>query len=335
MSSVSHPSRAKLARRLHHQYVERHVTAAQAAAAELGIGLEVESIRSALAYEPGFLLRLSVKIGAPINVALVALIKGDRGACTPGGWLEPLPDVDCTGVHAPLSTQLVQFNILIALLVGVLWLVLAGEGNAIPRCSKPIYPLLGLLAASADVARPTTRYTEAINLSQRVSLLGLPLRTFARNAAADFGNRRTLRRALAMHLNRVDATFIRAADQLASDREASARKLAELAALAANNIAAGRFTAVLPPTALAEEAPVEPDRLDGRRLATACLWAAIVTASFLSLSPLGAPVELLVPLALVWFPVLVYTLLAFRYGLSEATRLTRSIGGFFSASPPL
>lgn len=75
---------------------------------------------------------------------------------------------------------------------------------------------------------------------------------------------------------------------------------------------------------------------DGRRLATACLWAAaIVTASFVALSPLGAPVELLVPLAVVAFPVMVYTLLAFQYGLSEATRLTRSIGGFFSAGPPL
>ncbi|MFE2970449.1 hypothetical protein ACFXKC_43770 [Streptomyces sp. NPDC059340] len=45
--------------------------------------------------------------------------------------------------------------------------------------------------------------------------------------------------------------------------------------------------------------------------------------------------ELLVPLALVAFIVVVYALLAFRYGLSEATRLTRNIGGFFSASPPL
>ncbi|MGI5196525.1 hypothetical protein ACQEVY_23230 [Streptomyces sp. CA-288835] len=33
--------------------------------------------------------------------------------------------------------------------------------------------------------------------------------------------------------------------------------------------------------------------------------------------------------------ILVYTLLASRFGLSEATRLTRSVGGFFSASPPL
>ncbi|MFH8469513.1 helix-turn-helix domain-containing protein [Streptomyces sp. NPDC017991] len=41
------------------------------------------------------------------------------------------------------------------------------------------------------------------------------------------------------------------------------------------------------------------------------------------------------PAKLVTFLVMVYALLAFRYGLSEATRLTRSIGGFFSANPPL
>ena len=41
------------------------------------------------------------------------------------------------------------------------------------------------------------------------------------------------------------------------------------------------------------------------------------------------------PLAMVTFLVMVYALLAFRHGLSEATRLTRSIGGFFSVNPPL
>ncbi|MFE4336576.1 hypothetical protein ACFRQM_46740 [Streptomyces sp. NPDC056831] len=75
--------------------------------------------------------------------------------------------------------------------------------------------------------------------------------------------------------------------------------------------------------------PLEPDRLDGRRLTTACLWAAgIITASFLALPLRG-------PAGLVGFLVLVHALLAFRYGLSEATRLKRSIGGFVSASPPL
>jgi hypothetical protein len=193
-----------------------------------------------------------------------------------------------------------------------------------------------LLEFSTTVARPDARYTEAIKLSQKVSLLGVLLRRLASNAAADFGNRRALRRAMAGHLNRVDAAFIEAADRLAGDRATSAKQLAELSALAANNISAGRFTTILPTEALTAEASLEPDQLDGRRLGAACLWAAvIVTVSFLVLSALGAPVELLVPLAVVAFLVLVYALLASRYGLSEATRLTRSIGGFFSASPPL
>ncbi|MGW1364746.1 hypothetical protein ACWCQP_45990 [Streptomyces chartreusis] len=306
------------------------------AASELGLDLDTDTIRSALAYERGMLPVLAFKLAAVSNVVLVTLIAGNRGVCTPGGLLEPTPTGDCTGVWASWSAQLVPLNFLLAVFIALVWFNSASEGWSIQRCSKPIYPLLILLAASATVARPTTRYAEAIKLSQRVSHLGLPLRTFAGNAASDFGSRRALRRELKTHLNRVDAAFIQTADQLAGDRTAAARRLAELANVAANNIAAGRFTAVLPAEALPEEASLEPDRLDGRRLATACLVAAaIVILGFLALSPLGAPVELLLPLALVAFLVLIYTLLAFRFGLSEATRLTRSIGGFFSASPPL
>ncbi|MGQ4482664.1 hypothetical protein [Streptomyces sp. SAS_276] len=229
-----------------------------------------------------------------------------------------------------------SFNILLAISIAIVWINSAAGGWSIPRCSRPIYPLLSLLTVSAIVARPATKYTEAIKLSQQVSRLGLLLRTLAGNAASDFGSRRAFRRELTTHLNRVDAAFIEAADQLAADRTTAARRLAELGALASNNIANGRFTAVLPAEALADEVSLEPDRLDGRRLATACLFAAVIVIfTFVVLSPLGAPVELLVPLAVVAFPVLVYTLIAFRYGLSEATRLTRSIGGFFSAGPPL
>lgn len=322
--------------RLHHRCVEKRVTAAEAAAAELGLELEAATIRQALTYERGQFSRMALKAVIVMGAFVLLMIAFYRGSCRPGGQLEPSPTTDCSWAKVNWFTTMWQFQIPVVLILGIMLVQAAMQGETIARCSKPLYPLLNLLTVSATVARPDTRYTEAINLSKQVSHLGLPLRTFARHAAADFGNRRALRGALATHLNRVDAAFIEAADQLAGDREASAKKLAELAALAANNIAAGRFTAVLPAEALAEEAPIEPDRLDGRRLATACLWAAvIVTASFIALAPLGAPVELLVPLALVGFLVLVYTLLAFRYGLSEATRLTRSIGGFFSASPPL
>lgn len=216
------------------------------------------------------------------------------------------------------------------------WPYEAMRGETISRCSKPLYLLLDLLVSGAAVARPGTQYVEAIKLSRKVSGLGLPLRKFARHAAADFGDRRALRTELIKHLNRVNVTFAEAANQLASAPESSARRLSELAARAANSIAAGRFAALLPEEMIAQDAQLEPDRLDGRRLGSAVLLAVVVvTAFFIVLSSLGAPVELVVTLALVAFPATVFTLLAFRYGLSEATRLTRSIGGFFSASPPL
>ncbi|MFI5688400.1 hypothetical protein [Streptomyces sp. NPDC051636] len=336
MSAAAQPSWMHPLLRLHHRCVEKRVTAAETAAAELGLELEAATIRQALTYERGQFPRMALKAVIVMGAFVLLMIAFYRGSCRPGGQLEPSPTTDCSWAKVNWFTTMWQFQIPVVLILGIMLVQAAMQGETIARCSKPLYPLLSLLTVSATVARPDTRYTEAINLSQQVSHLGLPLRTFARHAAADFGNRRMLRGALATHLNRVDAAFIEAADRLAGDREASAKQLAKLAALAANNIAAGRFTAVLPAEALAEEAPLEPDRLDGRRLATACLWAAvIVTASFIALAPLGAPVELLVPLALVGFLVLVYTLLAFRYGLSEATRLTRSIGGFFSASPPL
>lgn len=336
MSSAGQPSWRHLMLRLHHGYVERRVTEAQTGATELGLHLDVDTIRSALAFERGLLPLVAVKIATVGNCILVILLVGNRAVCTPGGLMEPTSTDDCTGVRTNLFVQLVPLNFLMAVSIALVLFQLASEGWSIPRCSRPIYPLLRLLAASAVVTRPATRYTEAIKLSQSVSRLGLPLRRFADRAALDFGKRPALRRELKTHLNRVDAAFIQAADQLAGDRTVAALQLAELAALAANNIAAGRFTSVLPAEILPEEDSARPDQQDGRRLAIACLSAAVMLILvFYALSPLGAPVELLVPLAIVAFPILVYTLLASSLGLSEATRLTRSIGGFFSASPPL
>ncbi|SEF18975.1 hypothetical protein, partial [Streptomyces sp. Ag109_O5-10] len=219
---------------------------------------------------------------------------------------------------------------------GLFWVLEAMRGWLIARCSRPLYQLLDVLAFSATVTRAGTPYTESIKLSQRVSQLGQPLRTFADHASSDFGNRQALRSNLVDHVNQVDATFGKVANQLVSDRESSARKLGELAALGANSIAVGRFAAILPAEELAVDAPLEPDQLDGRRLAKACLWSvASVTTFFLALSLLGAPSALLLPMAMIAFIVLVYGILAFQYGLLEASRLTRSIGGFFSANPPI
>ncbi|MER7684852.1 hypothetical protein [Streptomyces sp. NPDC097610] len=312
------------------------MTAGQAAAAELGIELQDATIRDALMYERGQFPRMALKVMASASVFVLLLTALYHGSCTPGGVLKPSPTDDCSMAKVNWWTLLWQFDLLVLIALGFFWVADARQGGTIARCSRPLYPLLNLLTCSAAVARPGTRYTEAVKLSQQVSRLGLPLRTFASHAAADFGNRPALRSELTEHLSCVDAAFIKTANRLAGDPEASARTLGELAARAANSIAAGRFTVVLPAESLPRDAPLEPDQLDGRRLGAACLWAAvIVTSSFLILSPLGAPAELLVPLAMVAFFVLVYALLAFRYGLSEATRLTRSIGGFFSASPPL
>lgn len=336
MSSAGQPSWIHPLLRLHHRCVEKRLTAGGTAVAELGILLDLEKIRAALLYERGQYPRSALKFLAITSALIFLITVANTGACTPGGMLNPTPTMDCTQAHANPFTALWQLDCFVVPTLAVFWVQGAAQGQSVARCSKPLYPLLDLLCGAARVTRPGARHADAIELSQQVSRLGLPLRAVASQAAKDFGNRRRLRSTLSMHLNRVDAAFIETADRLAADREIAARKLADLAVLAATNIADGRFTTVLPDECLEEEVPLEPDRLDGRRLGAACMSAAVsVTVSFYVLSPLGAPAELLIPLAVVAFPVLVYTLLAFRFGLSEATRLTRSLGGFFSASPPL
>lgn len=302
----------------------------------MNVKLEVDTIRAALVYERRTYFQEMLKLNVGYDIFMALGWAFNRGVCTPGGVLEPETPSDCTLGQLSWDNMLDILLVVNVLALGLCWIQMAAMGETVPRCSKPIYPLLKLLTASATVARQNARHREAIKLSQQVSDSGLLLRALGRHAAADFGQRRALRRALTTHLSRVDAAFIHTADGLAADRTASTKQLAALAALAANNIAAGHFTALLPAEALAEQATLEPDRLDGRRLATACLWAVtIVTVSFVVLSPLGAPVELLVPLALAAFLVLVYALLALRYGLSEATRLTRSIVGLLPGNPSL
>lgn len=315
------------------------MSAAQTTADELGVELQSTAIHEALAYKRNDFPRTAANglLFMSLSFALWGVYV--HAECTPGGMLSPSPADDCSAGGLTWGEWwhvVLGFDLVMLFLLSLIWIVFAAQGMTIVRCAQPLYPLLKLLTDSAAVARAGSTHTQAVKLGSQVSNLGMQLRGLARNAASDFGNRRVLRNELTKHLTRVDAAFIEAANGLAGDREASARRLGKLTAQAANNIAAGRFTAVLPADIVAGDVPLEPDQLDGRRLGTACLWAAAsVTAVFLALSPLGAPGELLVPLAMVTFLVMVYALLAFRYGLSEATRLTRSIGGFFSANPPL
>ncbi|MFJ4633491.1 hypothetical protein [Streptomyces sp. NPDC088847] len=335
MSASNQPSWTHPLLRLHHRNIDKRVAGAQTAANELGIELQSTTIQEALAYKRGDFPRTAATGLLVIALAFALWAGFVHAKCTPGGMLSPSPADDCaagTLSWAEWWHTVLGFDLAMLFLLSLTWIVLAAQGMTIVGCAQPLYPLLKLLTHSAAVARANSTHTQAVKLGRLVSNLGMQLRGLARNAASDFGNRRALRNELTKHLTRVDAAFIETANGLAGDREASARRLGELSAQAANNIAAGRFTAVLPADIVAGDVPLEPDQLDGRRLGTACLLAAAsVTAVFLVLSPLGAPGELLVPLA---FLVMVYALLAFRYGLSEATRLTRSIGGFFSANPP-
>lgn len=320
---------------LHHRHVEKQLAAAQAGAAALGTELHVDKIREALAYQKCLYPRTALKVFACASAFFMFTAGVYQGACTKGGMLKPAPADDCSLAHDAWTNAFFLIG-MVLLFLALSWVAEAIRGETIARCSKPLYPLLSMVVSSAAVAGPGTPYLESIKLSQEVSRIAVPLQALARDAAADFGNRRALRSELIKHLNRANATFAKTANQLTIDRESAAKRLCELAACTANSIAAGRFAAVMPETMLAQDASIEPDRLDGRRLGVAVLGAsAVVTAFCLALVPLGASVGTLLLVAPVVFPVTVYTLLAFFHGLSEATRLTRSIGGFFPASPPV
>ncbi|MFD9444233.1 hypothetical protein ACFWBR_38120 [Streptomyces sp. NPDC060006] len=234
-----------------------------------------------------------------------------------------------------ISTICITFAIFSVLYALVFMLTDVRKGKNIARCSEPIYLLLDLINSCASViVDGGGRYTEAVKISKQVSELGLPLRNMARFAASEFGGRKNLRKTLKEHAEQVEATFIEAADGLVRDRDRAVNKLAKLAAASANGIAEGRFLEVLPDTDLVQESALEPDRLDGRRLATACIWSLIaVMATGIVLSPFGISSALVIPLMLVGFIVTVYVILAFRHGLAEATRLTRNIGSFFTPGP--
>ena len=263
--------------------------AAAQTADELGVELQATTIRDALAYKHKDFPRTAATALFFMSLFFALWAVCEHAECTPGGMLSPSPAEDCSTVGFTWGEWwylLLGFDLVILLALSLMWIVFAAQGMTIVRCAQPLYPLLKLLTDSAAVARAGSTHTQAVKLSRQVSNLGMRLRGLARNAAADFGNRRALRNELTKHLTRVDAAFVEAANGLACDRAASARRLGELTAQAANNIAVGRFTAVLPVDIVAGDVPLEPDQLDGRRLGTACLWAAaIVTASFLALSP--------------------------------------------------
>lgn len=343
MSGAGSPQWRHPVRGVHNRQVEKRVGRAEKAAADLGIAFDAHSVRKALAFRWGpYLLRLRRVLVAFVVLGITAVVTYGP-ACRPGGILDAGP-VSCGSYSAyvlgpggdPRTAGALVCISVVLVFVWSLW-----RADHIARCYEPLYPLLSLLSASGDlVGMAESHYTDAGRLRKKVRRVGLPLREVAGDAASAFGAGRAIRKELVSHVRLVETAFTQAADELMRDREGAARKLGLLAATAASSIAVDRFQEMLPeallPSEESGEGSLAPDRVDGLRLAKACMWSVLcVTLFSLLLAWLGAPAELMAPLAILAFPVAVYVLLAARHGLNEASRLTRSISAFFSSGPPL
>ncbi len=343
MSGAGSPQRRHPIQGLHNRQVEKHVGRAEKAAADLGVAFDTHSVRKALAFRwAPYLLRLRRVLIFFVVLGVTAVVTY-RPACRPGGILDVGP-ASCGSYSAyvlgpggdPRATTAFVCVSMVLVFVWSIW-----RAEHIARCYEPLYPLLSLLSASGDlVGMAESHYTDAGRLRKKVWRVGLPLREVAGDAASAFGVSRAIRKELVSHVRLVETTFTQAADELLRDREGAARKLGLLAATAASSIAVDRFQEILPeallPSEESGEGSLAPDRVDGLRLAKACTWSVLcVTLFSLLLAGLGVPAELMVPLAILAFPVAVYVLLAARHGLNEASRLTRSISTFFSPGPPV
>jgi hypothetical protein len=326
--------------RLHLRHVEKRMLPAQEAAVALGIPFDAAGLRTALAYErrePWRRIRGFVLILAILGVMAASLYPS---ACERPGGHPSLSAAECASPAAYLfgpGASLRSIAVLWALMWCVMIITGAQRGSYVASRYQPIYPLLDLLAISAVIATSDTpSHADAVKLNKKAAALPGPLHDVARHIASAYGDRKRVRAELWDHAARVAAEFTGAAEGLVADRSSAARRLGILSAAVAGNIAAERFTQLLSQAELREETPLEPDRLDGRRLARACLFSALAVAGCCSLlAALNAPVELLLPLALIAFLAIAYLSLASKYGLSEANRLTRAMGLFFSTSPPV
>lgn len=326
--------------RLHIRYVEKRMLPAEEAATALGISLDAAGIRNALAFErrePWRRLRRILVLLAILGVLAASIYPA---ACKrPGGHFS-LSRAECASPAAYLfgpGASMRDFVVLMAITCCMMIITGSRRGWFIASQYQPIYPLLDLLAASAGIATSdTASHADAVKLSKKAAALPGPLHDVARYIASEYGDRKRVRTELWDHAARVAAQFTDAAEGLVNDRSSAAKRLGLLSAAVAGNIAAERFAQMLPEAELPKEAPLEPDRLDGRRLARACLISALAVAACCAvLAALNTPVELLLPLALVAFLVIAYLFLASKYGLSEANRLTRAMVPFFSTSPPV
>ncbi|MFD7453119.1 hypothetical protein [Kitasatospora sp. NPDC059827] len=327
---VAPPWRRPL-RRLHHRTVERRAaTGAKDLRAVLGVPLDGGLLRRALTYQAEGQVVLRILVTGFLTVMVTGfLFVAMKGNCTPGGWL-PGPGAE----PSPCPTH--RYKVTVAQVIGLAaaaFTVAAVLRNAVgavavrPAC-KPVFTALDVLRACAQACEPGAGHPEAARLSKKAQALGQALVDAAGPVASDYGARPTTRKRLRQHARLVAALLERTADELLPDRDRATRKLAELAAVIAEQVADGQFTNLLrehgQPPDLPTSAPESPDRADGRRLAVAAVTALLVTISLaVTTGMLGLPAFVTAPLAAITVPLLTFLLLAHRFGLSEAVRLVQ------------
>ncbi|MDA2803815.1 hypothetical protein [Nocardiopsis suaedae] len=148
--------------------------------------------------------------------------------------------------------------------------------------------------------------------------------------ADDFGDDHGERKRFAVHVTQASNTFSRCGSELKRNPEGGAVEIGRLAYSAMNNVANNRFGEVLPAALIAADPSMSPDRADGRQLVKARCWGFAVTALILFLlAKIGVAAEVNVFVAAI-FPLVVYLVLAYQYGLNGANRIMRNIISMFT-----
>ncbi|MFJ7246241.1 hypothetical protein ACIQWA_16515 [Kitasatospora sp. NPDC098652] len=308
----------------------RAATGAKDLRAVLGVPLDVALLRRALIYQADGQVVFRIFATGLFAVMVTGfLFTAMKGNCTPGGWLPgPGAELSPCPTHRDKVTVAQVFGYSAAAFTVAAVLRSAVRAVAVRPAGKPVLPALDLLRACAQAAEPGAGHPEAARLSKVAQALGQALVDATGPVATDYGARPTTRKQLRQHARQVAALLERTADELLPDRDRATRKLAELAAVIAEQVADGQFTNLLrehgQPPDLPTSAPESPDRADGRRLAVAAVTALLVTISLaVTTGMLGLPAFVTAPLAAITVPLLTFLLLAHRFGLSEAVRLVQ------------
>ncbi|SOB89017.1 hypothetical protein SAMN06272789_7346 [Streptomyces sp. 1331.2] len=280
-----------------------------------------------------------IAIGGFDFIFLSVVLATWKGACTTGGLLPSGGGslAACPTHHEKVSAGLVVLTVSLALWVASVTRS-ARTGVRVQYCYQALIPALEVLGACGQV-QVLGGHQAAAELSKKAAALGQAVVDGSGHAASDYGSRSATRASTREHARRVAALLERTADELLPGRERATASLACYAAAIAHQTADGRFTNLLGPIGQPPElppaAPESPDRTDGRRLAVAAMMALVLTALLAwGISYLGLPTYVNAPLATLSVPLVAFLVLAYRYGLAEALRLTATLRSVRNGDAP-